>query len=67
MAAAFFMEMLDATVITTALPAMGESFGVEPARLSIGISAYMLALAVFIPISGWLADRYGPRRVFAAA
>jgi EmrB/QacA subfamily drug resistance transporter len=66
-AAAFFMEMLDATVISTALPAMGESFGVEPARLSIGISAYMLALAVFIPISGWLADRWGPRRVFASA
>ncbi|MDB6001170.1 MAG: transporter [Rhizobacter sp.] len=66
-AGAFFMEMLDATVITTALPDMGRSFGVEPARLSIGISAYMLALAVFIPISGWLADRYGPRRVFASA
>ena len=66
-ATTFFMENLDATVITTALPAMAESFGVEPARLSIGISAYMLALAVCIPISGWLADRYGPRRVFSAA
>jgi EmrB/QacA subfamily drug resistance transporter len=66
-ATTFFMENLDATVITTALPSMAESFGVEPARLSIGISAYMLALAVCIPISGWLADRYGPRRVFSAA
>lgn len=66
-AAAFFMENLDATVITTALPQMAASFGVVPARLSIGMSAYMLALAVFIPVSGWLADRFGPRRVFCSA
>ncbi|GGP27377.1 MFS transporter [Silvimonas amylolytica] len=66
-AAAFFMENLDATVITTALPQMAVSFGVAPARLSAGMSAYMLALAVFIPLSGWLADRFGPRRVFSAA
>jgi EmrB/QacA subfamily drug resistance transporter len=66
-AAAYFMENLDATVITTSLPAMADSFGVAPAELSIGISAYLLALAVFIPASGWMADRYGPRRVFSAA
>jgi len=66
-AATFFMENLDATIITTALPAMAQSFGVEPSHMSIGMSAYMLALAVGIPASGWLADRYGPRHVFAAA
>ncbi len=66
-AAAFFMENLDATVITTAVPAMAQSFGVAPVALSIGISAYLLALAVFIPVSGWVADRFGPRQVFAAA
>lgn len=66
-AAAFFMENLDATVITTAVPAMAQSFGVAPVALSIGISAYLLALAVFIPVSGWVADRLGPRQVFAAA
>ena len=66
-AAAFFMENLDATVITTAVPAMAQSFGVLPVNLSIGISAYLLALAVFIPMSGWVADRFGPRSVFAGA
>ncbi|WP_254926050.1 MFS transporter [Bordetella genomosp. 11] len=66
-AGAFFMEMLDATVITTALPEMAHSFGVRPADMSIGMSAYLLALAVFIPVSGWVADRYGPRRVFGSA
>ncbi|MGI4778093.1 MAG: MFS transporter [Janthinobacterium lividum] len=66
-AAAFFMENLDATVIGTAVPAMAQSFGVAPVELSTGISAYLLALAVFIPVSGWVADRFGPRRVFTAA
>jgi EmrB/QacA subfamily drug resistance transporter len=66
-AAAFFMENLDATVITTAVPAMAKSFGVAPVALSTGISAYLLALAVFIPVSGWVADRFGPRTVFAGA
>ncbi len=66
-AAAFFMENLDATVITTAVPAMARSFGVAPVALSVGISAYLLALAVFIPVSGWVADRFGARRVFAGA
>jgi EmrB/QacA subfamily drug resistance transporter len=66
-AGAFFMEMLDATVITTALPQMAQSFGVRPADMSVGMSAYLLALAVFIPISGWVADRYGSRRVFGGA
>ena len=55
-AGAFFMENLDGTVITTAVPQMARSFGVSPVDLNIGITAYLLALAVFIPISGWLAE-----------
>ena len=66
-AAAFFMEYLDGTVIATALPAMAHDFGRPAVTLSIGISAYLLALAVFIPLSGWVADRLGTRDVFTAA
>jgi EmrB/QacA subfamily drug resistance transporter len=66
-AAAFFMENLDGTVIATALPQMAASFGVRPVALNLGMTAYILSLAVFIPISGWTADRFGPRSVFAAA
>ncbi|WP_229779410.1 MFS transporter [Pseudomonas matsuisoli] len=66
-AATFFMENLDATVIATALPAIAESFGRQPVDLNIGITAYVLAIAVFIPISGWIAERFGPHRVFTAA
>jgi EmrB/QacA subfamily drug resistance transporter len=61
------MEQLDGTVISTALPQMAHSFGDDPVRLSIGMTAYLLTLAVFIPISGWVADRYGFRSVFGAA
>ncbi len=66
-AGAFFMENLDGTVIATALPQMAGSFGVSPIMLSIGMTAYLLTLAVFIPISGWIADRYGARTVFGSA
>lgn len=66
-AGAFFMENLDGTVITTAVPAMAHSFGVAPLDLNVGVSAYLLALGVFIPISGWVAERFGARRVFTAA
>jgi EmrB/QacA subfamily drug resistance transporter len=66
-AGAFFMENLDGTVIATALPQMAHSFGVNPIVLSIGMTAYLLTLAVFIPISGWIADRYGARTVFGSA
>ncbi|WP_323123456.1 DHA2 family efflux MFS transporter permease subunit [Burkholderia alba] len=66
-AATFFMEYLDTTVIATALPEMARSFGVGPNALSFGMTAYMLALAVFIPISGWIADRFGARTVFGGA
>lgn len=64
---AFFMEAFDSTVIVTALPQMARSFGETSVRLSLGISVYMLTLAVFIPASGWVADRFGPRRVFCTA
>lgn len=64
---ALFMEMLDATVISTALPAMAKSLGEDPIKLNLAITSYLLSLAVFIPISGWMADRFGTRRVFAAA
>jgi len=66
-AGAFFMELLDSTVITTALPQMAISFHTQAIHLSAGVSAYMLALAVFLPLSGWISDRFGPRRVFGAA
>ena len=66
-ATAFFMENLDGTVIATALPQMAGSFGVGPADLSIGMTSYLLTLAVFIPVSGWFADRFGARTVFASA
>lgn len=66
-AATFFMENLDATVIATALPDMAKSFGVAPVDLNIAMSSYMLALAAFIPISGWIADRFGARLVFCSA
>ncbi len=62
-----FMEFLDGTVIATALPAMAHDFGVAPVSLSIGISAYLLMLAVFIPLSGWMADRFGTRIILMAA
>ncbi|WP_449406526.1 MFS transporter [Paraburkholderia kirstenboschensis] len=55
------MENLDATVIATALPHMAATFGVTSVSLNIGMTAYLLALAVFIPISGWVADRFGQR------
>ncbi|NKJ04578.1 MULTISPECIES: DHA2 family efflux MFS transporter permease subunit [Rhizobium] len=66
-AGAFFMENLDGTVIATALPQMAVSFGARPVDLNIGMSAYLLTLGVFIPISGWISDRFGARLVFTTA
>ena len=66
-ACALFMQNLDSTVIATALPQIGASIGASPVRLSLAITTYLLSLAVFIPISGWVADRFGARRVFGAA
>ncbi|WP_448204067.1 DHA2 family efflux MFS transporter permease subunit [Azospirillum sp. sgz302134] len=66
-ACALFMENLDATVIATALPQIARSLGEDPLRLSLAMTSYMLALAVFLPVSGWAADRYGARTIFASA
>jgi EmrB/QacA subfamily drug resistance transporter len=66
-ATALFMENLDSTVLSTALPAIAESLGENPIRLNLAISSYLLSLAVFIPASGWIADRFGARHVFRAA
>ncbi|PZQ65565.1 MAG: MFS transporter [Phenylobacterium zucineum] len=61
---ALMMQTLNATVITNALPAMAHAFGVEPLRLNLAITVYMLSAAIFLPLSGWVADRFGARRVF---
>lgn len=66
-AGAFFMEFLDGTVIATALPDMARDFGVSAVELNIGISAYLITLAVLIPASGWIADRFGARAIFTLA
>lgn len=66
-AGAFFMEFLDGTVIATALPDMAKTFAVQAVDLNIGISAYLITLAVLIPASGWIADRFGARHVFSLA
>lgn len=62
-----FMELVDATVIATALPAMARDFGLSPLVLKLGLSVYLVSLAAFIPVSGWLTDRLGSRVVFCAA
>jgi MFS family permease len=66
-AVAFFMESLDTTILNTALPTMAEALHVAPLSMKSVLTSYTLSLAVFIPISGWVADRYGTRRVFASA
>ncbi|AOY98496.1 MFS transporter [Cupriavidus sp. USMAHM13] len=66
-ASALFMQNIDATVVATALPSMARDLGVNPVHLSSAITSYLIALTVFIPISGWIADRFGAKRVFMAA
>jgi EmrB/QacA subfamily drug resistance transporter len=66
-AGAFFMELLDGTVITTALPGIADSFHVGAVDAGLGVTAYLLTVAVMIPLSGWLSDRFGARRVFCGA
>ena len=66
-AGAFFMEILDATIITPAIPRIAGSFGVAALDVNVAISAYLVTVAVLIPASGWMADRFGIRRVFIAA
>lgn len=66
-ATALFMEQLDATIVNTAVPAMAASLQVTPLSLKAVVTSYILSLALFIPISGWMADRYGTKRVFMVA
>jgi EmrB/QacA subfamily drug resistance transporter len=66
-AVAFMMEQIDTTVIITALPSMAASFGRSAVSLNLAITAYLISLAVFIPVSGWVADRFGMRRTFISA
>ncbi len=66
-AIAFFMQFLDTTAVNTAIPAMARAFGTDVIHLSTGITSYLIALAIFIPVSGWIADRFGTRNVFCAA
>ena len=66
-ATALFMENLDATVLATSLPAMAKDLGSNPIHLKLALTTYLLALAVFIPASGWMADRFGAKNVFRAA
>src|ERR1700678_1637328 len=66
-AVALFMESLDTTILNTAVPAISSALGVAPLSMKAVLASYTLSLAVFIPISGWMADRFGTRRVFASA
>ena len=66
-AVAFFMESLDTTILNTAVPAISAGLKVTPLSMKAVLASYTLSLAVFIPISGWMADRFGTRRVFASA
>ncbi len=66
-ASALFMQNLDSSVVATALPAMARDLHVDPVHLSVAITSYLVALCVFIPVSGWVADRFGARRVFMVA
>ncbi len=66
-AVALFMEQLDTTIVNTAVPAMALSLQVTPLSLKAVVASYILSLAVCIPVSGWMADRYGTRRVFSIA
>src|ERR1039458_2491204 len=66
-AVAFLMESLDTTILNTAVPTIAEALGVVPLSMKAVLSSYTLSLAVFIPVSGWIADGCGTRRVFASA
>lgn len=66
-ATGLFMENMDATVLATSLPAIAKDMGANPIHLKLALTSYMLALAVFIPASGWMADRFGARNIFRAA
>src|SRR5947208_355656 len=66
-AVALFMENMDSTVIATSLPAIAKDIGASPLELKLAITSYVLSLAVFLPVCGWTADRFGARTVFRGA
>src|ERR1700740_2719761 len=66
-AVALFMENMASTVIATSLPAIAQALGTNPLALKLAVTSYLLSLAVFIPASGWTADRFRARAVFRAA
>jgi EmrB/QacA subfamily drug resistance transporter len=66
-ASALFMQSLDSTIIATALPAMARSFRIPPLHMSVALTSYLISLSIFIPASGWVADRFGARQVFRGA
>src|SRR5881392_4407996 len=66
-ACALFIENMDSTVISTSLPAIAHDFGTDPIALKLALTTYLLSLAVFIPVSGWVADRFGARSTFITA
>src|SRR2546426_11725457 len=66
-ACSLFMENMDSTVIATSLPAIAVDIGESPLALKLALTSYLVGLAVFIPISGWVADRLGSRTLFARA
>src|SRR4051812_38512255 len=66
-AAPLFLQNLDTSVMATALPAIAHALDVSVLHLNLAITSYLLSLAVFLPVSGWLAERFGARRVFCVA
>jgi len=66
-AVALFMENMDSTIIATSLPAIARAIGTNPLALKLAVTSYLLSLAIFIPASGWTADRFGARNVFRLA
>src|SRR4051812_40085916 len=66
-AVAFLMESLDTTILNTAAPTVADALGVAPLSMKAVLSSYTLSLAIFIPVSGWMADRFGTRQVFSSA
>jgi EmrB/QacA subfamily drug resistance transporter len=66
-ACALFMQNLDSTVIATALPTMARAFHADPVHMNVALTAYLFAVALFVPASGWMADRFGTRQVFCVA
>ena len=67
LAVALFMENMDSTVISTSLPAIARDIGTSPIALKLALTAYLVSVAIFIPVSGWMADRYGAKTVFRTA